>query len=289
MTFVSKVISDLIQKAMGFLAYSNLVVALAAASFVGVWQIQYELPISRYAYLLGLLCLSAYGYMHLAESKKPHRGHPVRIFTQKNRGFVFLLTLVSAVLAVYFVWPDIERTSIALLPSLLISIAYPNNRWFKGIRSKPGLKLLFIAFTWAYSSTLVPLWLYSDLPVEVLVTSFFQVFFWVFALAIAFDVRDIAFDGGELQTLPQQKGILLALRWAWIAIAAVEVSLFIQFMHDQFSWGVLFARWIPLELSSLFLWRLRRKSDPLFISFWIEALPIIGLILLFFSSKFFFN
>ena len=289
MTFVSKTNSNSIPKVLEFLAYSNIIVALASGSFVGIWQIQYQLPLSQYGYLLFFLSVSAYGYMHLAESKKPSMGHPVRIFTKKNKGFVLGLSLLSALVALYFIWLEGIQTSLALLPALLISLAYPNNPWFKGIRSKPGWKLLFIAFTWAYTSTFVPLWLYGELPTQILMTSFFQVFFWVFALAIAFDVRDIAFDGGELQTLPQQKGVAVALRWAWIAIAAVEVSLFIQFMQDQLSWQVLLARWIPLELNSLFLWRIKKKADPLFISFWIEALPIIAFALLFFSSKFFVN
>jgi hypothetical protein len=263
-----------------FLAFGNLAVFLAAAGMTQTFFWVLKLPSSPYPLLIGLLTTVAYSYMHIADSLGPgSNAHQVRAFTRRNRPLVIGIGSIAGISSIAVVLRMAEPILIYLLPVALLSLAYPRIGSFSGIRGVYGLKLPIISLVWSYATTFLPLWLYSSASIWSICTLSLQTFFWVFALAIAFDIRDLQYDEEGLQTLPQQSGVRKATSYALIAIGLVEVSILLDLVNGLYSWKVAIARWIPLELTSLAIWHIRKRVDGLFISFWVELLPFLGALL----------
>jgi hypothetical protein len=251
-----------------FLAYGNVVVALAAMALVPLefWA-EGE---GRYPLFVFCSTLAAYGYMHLRQLKETVAAvHPVLFFTQSNRFTVTALTIVAALLATWLLMklPTIQQ--MLIIPAIAISALYPSTPLVQGgLRSVPKLKLPLIAFTWMWVCVVIPAW-----PLQFVDgLRMAMVFSWILALAIAFDIRDLHYDKAALQTLPQ-KNRAGALRWAhgFNMLAALATGGLLNTVG--MGWKGLF-QLLPFALTALALERIKRSPDPLFISFYVEALPL---------------
>lgn len=253
---------------LSFLAYGNVVVALAAMALV---PLEFWVEGERH-YPLFVFCstLAAYGYMHLRQLKEGNAtAHPVLVFTRKHFFTVLGLTIVGTSVACWILIHLPRMQQMLLLPAIAVSALYPSTPLLSGgLRSVPKLKLPLIAFTWMWVCVAIPAWplQWADALRMVLVFS------WILALAIAFDLRDVHYDKLALQTLPQQNRDG-ALRWAHgfnilAALAAGALALTAPFAPQKF---------LPLLSFALTAWALqhiRKYPDPLFISFYVEALPL---------------
>ena len=274
----------IMKRIMSFLAYGNVVVAFSAAGMAASWMaLDLSVPIN-YPLFVFLATLASYGYMHLQEAEQTQNTeHPVLAFSLRNKRYLQWQTVLAFIGALMVLTQFSLPLILWLAPVAMLAALYPPNPLIrKGLRQIPGAKLPLIAGCWSWLSAVLPLVHLTAVDSLYIVWGGVQHFLWIYALAIAFDIRDLATDNGRMLTLPQ-RGLNKAVYIAWACIGLVELGILVEGLVNDHNWWMIIGRLIPLEMSSLALWRIRRKVDPLFISFHVEALPILYAILMFLS------
>ncbi|MFT4985993.1 MAG: 4-hydroxybenzoate polyprenyltransferase [Flavobacteriales bacterium] len=180
-----------------------------------------------------------------------------------------------------------KEEQFTLIPAALLSTFYVGDLFFRkrdtGLRSIPFIKIFLIAFVWTVVTVWFPLTMSYDHPsLEYIVVSF-ERFFFIMAITIPFDIRDLGIDSKGLRTIPQ---ILGEKKAKWL-------SIFFLLGAATFS-GVLFylkIYGIQLTIGAVLFYILtliliagsgKGKSDYYY-SFWIEGTMLAwGALLLFY-------
>lgn len=144
----------------------------------------------------------------------------------------------------------------ATVISLLYSYSYLGN---KKLREIPFLKIFFISLIWAYTTVFIPLGGSGIIQYSSLILMFFQRFFFIFAITIPFDIRDIEKDRrSNLKTIPTEKGAGFS---KVLAIVALFLSL-ILWMINKKGTGNVFHSLVPFLFSAIYAGVLIILSKP---------------------------
>ncbi len=101
-------------------------------------------------------------------------------------------------------------------------------------------------------------------------------FFFVFALTIAFDIRDIEIDRGKnIKTIPLSMGIEKAKRVAYIALICSFLMAFILFYFQNYSLETLLKMLISLLITAFFIKKTDNMRGDDFYYFCIDGLMIL--------------
>ena len=134
-----------------------------------------------------------------------------------------------------------------------------------GLRSIPGLKLVFVAVVWAYVTAVIPSVSAGTFTIGV----FFERFWWTAALILPFDVRDMMVDQGSIRTLPHMIG---PRNTVWLANLMLWFSFFIQIRLFQMSLAYTLVLYL---LCSFIIVLANPKLGDLYYSLLIEGLPFL--------------
>ena len=134
-----------------------------------------------------------------------------------------------------------------------------------GLRSIPGLKLVFVAAVWAYVTAVIPSVSAGTFTIGV----FFERFWWTAALILPFDVRDMMVDQGSIRTLPHMIG---PRNTVWLANLMLWFSFFIQIRLFQMSLAYTLVLYL---LCSFIIVLANPKLGDLYYSLLIEGLPFL--------------
>ncbi|MEO8591529.1 MAG: UbiA family prenyltransferase [Flavobacteriales bacterium] len=200
-----------------FLVYGHVWLALGAAAQVWWLGKVFFVEDKRLAGFAGCATIAAYGAMRLWRlDKASATGNEPMAWFHVNRQWVALMVTACAVSATVLVWPLLGKVLPALVLPGAIALLYVlplrlTGGRILGLRRIPYMKSLWTAGVWAAISVLLPMAVDPDPPSTGLITLLFlmQCCF-VYALMIAFDIRDRSYDMASLRTLPQ----LLGDRWA---------------------------------------------------------------------------
>lgn len=151
--------------------------------------------------------------------KLNHAGQPIRfVYLQQPQIFFTLWTVAAGLMSlVFFLLLPRNIQFLALLPIVLSAgYALPFLPGKRRLRDLAYLKVLLVAFSWAWVTIILPAAQYDfwyNLPVCIL---FLARFCFILAIAITFDIRDLHIDQlQQVHTIPSQFGIkntkLLAL------------------------------------------------------------------------------
>lgn len=160
----------------------------------------------------------------------------------------------------FFVLLAPEVQAVAMSAGALWAMYYglqrPGNA---GLRSVPVLKPLVVSFAWAWMTVLLPVPM-ADWPS--MVWMFAERMAFVFALALAYDLHDLAYDHRHgLPTLARR----LDFRYTfWLMNAALSLSASCavgSFLLKNYSLLVAVALLFSLLFSALWLWFLFRKPE----------------------------
>ena len=106
----------------------------------------------------------------------------------------FIIGLAGAIVAGSFVLPHWPWLVLAAVTTFLYSAPKIPHPWFKKLRKIAVGKTIFLAMTWMYVTTLLPL-LISDHPWRTEFTLFaISRFFLIYAICVLFDYRDREYD-----------------------------------------------------------------------------------------------
>lgn len=177
----------------------------------------------------------------------------------------------------------IKLTSQTLLVALLLgmtSLIYvlPSNRFFLGLRYLPYLKSFIVAACWSSVVVILPL-LNHQIEFDRLTwLLWLQMVFWTFATMIPFEIRDISNDSESMKTIPQAFGVRGAkIIGTLMLFGVVVLSYFLSLQcYDTIP------NLIISILALVFLWKSTVHQSTYYASFWVEALPVVWLLMVVF-------
>ncbi|MCK4561903.1 MAG: hypothetical protein KAT78_03285 [Flavobacteriaceae bacterium] len=144
-----------------------------------------------------------------------------------------------------------------------------------------NLKLFLIIITWAGVTVLLPL---KNAEIQFsndVWLIFIQRVLFLFAITIPFDIRDLDFDNPEIKTLPQTLGVKKS---KIIGVVALFLFFMIELVRGLKTESTLLTTILIAVISMLFLIFSNKKQNQFYSSFWVESLPIVWFLLMFFIT-----
>ncbi|MGB1042241.1 MAG: hypothetical protein ACPGU6_02520 [Tenacibaculum sp.] len=145
----------------------------------------------------------------------------------------------------------------------------------KNLRSVSFIKIIVVALIWSIATVLIPL---LDVGVKInanVLLLVLQRFLLVFVLILPFDIRDVKQDAASLQTIPKKIGVKNTKK---LGVLFLLLSLMLEYVIGFTFLKVFF---IVVVLILILLWNASEKQQKYYSSFWVEALPILWMFLLF--------
>ena len=181
-------------------------------------------------------------------------------WVRENLKVFYLLVLLSVVGFIIVLFQAKKEVLLALAPIAMVTAFYSmpftsNQNFLFRLREVPYLKIFLIALVWASSTIFLPI-IQADYPFHNSHVSsmFLERFFFIFAITIPFDIRDIEIDKrAGLKTIPL---LLREDKSLWIAYGCLLIFVFISFFHyKQLNKGyILYALSISAITTFLFLY-----------------------------------
>lgn len=272
---------NLLNRIFSFYVFSNIHVAISVSCLVLLTLEPY--PSDKFPSVLFVFCSTVLAYNFIREVEMD-RTYPFLANWIRSRSKpLFLLNLISGLGFLYALFQFQIKDLLFIAPFFLLTLlyVYPGNKKFKGLRSKPGLKLFIISMVWAGVTVLFPL-VANELIVqgeEWLV--FLQRFLLVMAITIPFDIRDVQLDEAELATLPQTLGVTVS---KWVALAATAIFASLFFVGGYFDSTERFVGVVVAFLSALLILKTDIYQSRYYSAFWVESIPIAWYLLTLFFT-----
>ncbi|MDY8134494.1 hypothetical protein [Aquimarina sp. 2201CG5-10] len=265
---------EVVKSIFRFYINGSIHVALAICALIQVTYMKFEVSGDYIIFFFSFFCsLLAYNFIKYSKVTKLYHQR-----LTKSMKSIRLLTLLSAILFVYFAFQVSYKTLLYLSPFIALTILYavpvfPNK---KNLRSVAGVKIFIIASVWAGTTVLVPMvyaegGLTFDLFIEMI-----QRFLFIVVMMLPFEVRDLQYDDIALETIPQKIGITRTKVFGSILLV---IFLLLTAIKDVLSSTEILSTIAITTISLLFLWGTEKKQSEYYCSFWVESVPIMWLLI----------
>jgi len=256
-----------------FYIYFNVHVAL---SVVALYLIFNQFSIDNYLFFVFFSTVLAYNIIRLFNFKSNR--FFIKKFFVKYKNLIFISLLISSLLSIVFYLKLDLPAQFLLIPFLAISFFY--NLDFKyapflKLRNNGTVKIISVAVVWSGLTVLIPLINSQNYKGIEITIRFLWVLFYVLMLTLSFDQRDLLIDKLHTQTLPQKYSKKLFYIYLFLSIILIVLSMFI-FQGKQ-----LFITELIIILSTYLCYRSTAQKSFYYTAFWIEALPVLWLLLLY--------
>lgn len=237
-------------------------VALCFALFCKYIQLINAWECDILIYLSFFATLFAYNLSHWVSDKEKWR-FLIMVFTG----------LLSIVLGLIYL-----KIQLVLILSVLafISIYYSFAFNKKRLRNLPNIKMISIALVWSITAVLPA---FNDLGNVGfnLLNLVLSLFFFVVAITIPFDIRDLEEDDESIKTLPQKFGVNGSIK---IGVMCIGLSLILFLNYFSFKINQLHTPFlVTLFMALIFLLNSSITKNKWFTTFWIEGLSALSFIL----------
>ncbi len=263
-----------------FYINSSIHVALAVYALVRITELYLGLPHNENLnYFIFFGTITGYNFIKYAGIAKLHH----KSLTE-NLKIIQVFSLVCFVLMLFYATRLKLTTLVFFIPLGLVTLLYAIpflNGLTQNLRNVASIKIILIAMIWAITTVLLPV-----IDAELVLTSntIFQAIqrmLFVIVLTIPFDIRDLQFDHKNLQTLPQILGVARVKKFGFVLLALTILLEF--FITPNANFKTVFI--IIFFMLLILLQRAKRKQTKYYASFWVEAIPVFWLILLFVIIK----
>jgi 4-hydroxybenzoate polyprenyltransferase len=259
---------------------SNLWLAIGASSMIsasifclkGVWEW------NKLEIWVFFATLSLYNWHRVLGFKKNRPNHAVTTWVDSHHQTILVLALLASFCAgvLYLLLP--LKVQLALLIPCALGLSYslpifPNQ---KRLRDVPRLKILILASVWAWVVVCLPR-IFTNIPLSPITGVFFlEKWLFFFAIAIGFDIRDVAFDLSQgVLTLPGKLGIKAAKS---IGILALLLAIGIGtslYAGQYYSLSVYAADLVCLMCTGLLLLLASPQRSPAFFNLLLDGMLIL--------------
>ena len=203
-----------LRRIIDFLLYSNLWIAICAASLVletdflatGKASIT---PLVWTVFFSTLLLYAAHRLIgvHLAKGYSDKGRY---LIIRKHEWHIFIYAILSALGLAIFFFQLSYTLQVAIFISGIPALGYilPVFGNKKRIRDIHLVKIFLVALSWAYITILVPNLMFSESINVSIIPPLLERFFFVFAITLPFDIRDLSLDEfTKVKTIPSWLGI----------------------------------------------------------------------------------
>ncbi len=256
-----------IKTTLNFIIYSNIWVALAAASLVEVTELLYNLQMDyEVSGLVFFATLFTYNFQRIVRirsmvlTEDSHRHQ----WIAKHKTILLWLTGASGAGMLVCCWWIDWSILWLLVPAGVLSIAYAlqvfnwNGKKI-GLRDLPYIKIVMIAVTWMIATVWLPMAQYDSIYAllsDKAIWGSLRTFLFIVAITIPFDIRDLKYDEANKKTLPQMMGtrgaIVLSVLLVVICIGIASWEVLIhQYMNPYFYGGIVGAYLLTAVIISL--------------------------------------
>ena len=259
----------MITKLFRFYVLSSTHVALAVLSLSYLTHLHFDISLQTDLFVF-IFCatVGTYNFIRYYASPeiKSSFNRPILVFS-------FLAVLGMGLSAT-------KLTSQTLLVALLLgmmSLTYvlPSNRFFGGLRYLPYLKSFIVAACWASVVVILPL-LNHQIEFDIVIgLLWFQMALWTFSTMIPFEIRDIPNDSESMKTIPQVFGVRGSKMIGTLLLFGVVILSYCLSLHSYDMIPTL----IACVLALVCLWKSTIQQSTYYASFWVEALPIVWLLM----------
>ena len=242
-----------------FFLFSNLYVAapvcaISAASYY-IFNYPIDLTLLTFIYSSTLFIYNLHRIVGVDQIEEESRS-PRHVWAIKNKNLLFFLVIISGSIAVVmallmgtnFITPISIPAIIALGYSMPI-VKRKGKYW--RLRDVPFAKVFLISLTVSYVTVYLPFYNELELFFEAnLFYYFLSRFFFIFAITIPFDIRDVDFDqGSSLNTIPMMVGIEKSKQISLLSLAAFSFIVMILFQTSAYMSvahlvSAIFAGWV---------------------------------------------
>jgi hypothetical protein len=142
---------------------------------------------------------------------------------------------------------------------------------FRGFK---GLKIHLVALSWVLTTVFLPFTM-GDYNLDVLTWVYgFQRYLFVLVATLPFEIRDMKSDDSNLSTWPQKWGIRNTK-----ILGTVLISIFLGLELIYFPSLDITTTLLVACVLTIFLIKSKAEQSKFFSSFWVEAIPILWVIL----------
>jgi len=275
---------------LDFLINASVWVAVAVTALVGVTYLNLEIAISNsllwfvfFGTIFGYNFIKYFEKEQVDDLKNNKANFGVKSVFQQFKGLTiqekltFQLSVISVLICVVLFFKLEIKTQLALLIPLVLTFCYAVSLGYKTLRNISGIKIYIVAFVWAYVGGGLPV-VESEIELSVDVwILLFQRFVFVVVLILPFDIRDLSVDDKELGTLPQKIGVR---NTKFYGLLLLLLFFFLEFFKDELVTINLIVIPLIFLITLLFLVLSKEKQSKYYSSFFVEAIPIVWLILL---------
>lgn len=283
-----------------FIVFTNIFVALGVTALSIETLLLFGFFDAKYPALLFLLTLFIYTFhrvyrLNYRSPKEQLEGR--HRWVRKNPKLALGILIVSAVGIVcgLLAWSNLN-TILCLIPIACISLAYsiPCIKTSKGmmrLRDVKGLKIIVISLVLGLTTVMLPLVFYNKLeasqPSE-LILVFVRRLFFIFAITLPFDIRDIEYDReNNVKTIPTLLGIKWSIR---LSICALVLFIFLAGLQAFAFHTLSFSSMLALSTSALvalyLVIQVDKGKEELFYSLAVEGTMLLQLILVLVSYSY---
>ena len=258
---------------LNFYINSSLHVALAVVSLSLVGLLEFNLGIDlNLLFFVFFGSITGYNFVKYARIAKLHHAS-----LAQNLKLIQVFSFFCFLALLYFAFRQNIEILIAAAIFGVFTLLYAIPLWKnkQNLRNIGGVKIFIIALVWAGVTAILPL-MNRISPGELGIT-FFQRFFFVIAITLPFEIRDLKFDSGSLHTIPQQIGIENTKKLGYVLVVIV---FFLEFFKFHFSVINVIALSLTLLTSVYFIKTAQVNQGVYFSSFWVEGIPVLWFLML---------
>ncbi len=275
-------IKEYLSEILDFYLYSSIHIALAATLFILQTYILLDTEIDLH-YLAFIFSSTTFLYtLHNLLGVYTPQEEVIRDklnTLRKMKGLLIAMIVVFGIISTYTFFNLTFNEIIAILLFAFISIWYVIPLFGKRLRDYPIIKIFMVSLVWAAIATLIPLY-HGDIDMSTRLIIFFEKYFFIFAIVIPFDIRDIEFDcSNKVKTIPNKYGIKASIYLALISLLfSILLTLFlIKTGTYQGKQGV--AVILGYFITGYFVIQSKNKKNDYYFTGLIDGLPILNLLL----------
>lgn len=274
----------LLKSIFRFYINSSVHVALAVTSLYIITALEFDFNIdNNFAFFIFLATITGYNFVkYFGLAKFHHRSlepwlKAIQLFSLMAFLGLVYVTLKMPINTIYYFCG-------AGLVTFLYAIPMLPRKWFlhsnSNLREISGLKIYVIAIIWSSVVVVIPVfhhdlvW-HSDFTLKAI-----QIFVYVIAVMLPFEIRDLNYDSLRLGTIPQRIGIANTKR---IGVALSLLFLVLELVKNTTTTNQLRFSALVAFLMLLSVVKSSKENSIYYSAFWVEALPIfwLGLYLIF--------
>ncbi|MDK2770668.1 MAG: hypothetical protein KYX68_00370 [Flavobacterium sp.] len=262
-------------KLLDFYIESSLHVAFAVYALIRITflklNLAYDEPVAYFGFYGTIVGYNFIKYDELVRVR--------RVALSKRFKAIIGLSFICFWITLYYFWQLETITKLLGIGALFLTVLYtipfiPNK---SNMRNWSGIKIYLVAVAWVAVTVWLPV-INAHYPIDILVVlKSLQRFILVFVLMLIFEIVDLQFDGLYLKTIPQQLG---EKKTKILAYLLLVVFILLDFLKPDFTLKVFLINLVFTLILGVFTYFTSKKRNKYYTSFWVEALPIVWLLLL---------